>query len=45
VVATAVGVRPFDVTSAEDNALLPDLPEIEAPHGRSIVHAQPAKTR
>ena len=33
-VATAVGVRPFDIVSAEDNALLPDLPDIEAPHGR-----------
>jgi transcriptional regulator with XRE-family HTH domain len=33
-VATAVGVRPFDIVSTEDNALLPDLPDIEAPHGR-----------
>jgi HTH-type transcriptional regulator / antitoxin HipB len=34
VVATAVGVRPFDILSDEDNALLPDLPDIEDPHGR-----------
>lgn len=34
VVATAVGLRPFDMVSAEDNALLPDLPDIEDPHGR-----------
>jgi DNA-binding XRE family transcriptional regulator len=34
VVATAVGLRPFDVVSAEDNALLPDLPDVEHPHGR-----------
>jgi len=34
VVATAVGVRPFDIASAEDNALLPDLPDTEAPHGQ-----------
>ena len=34
VVATAVGLRPFAVVSAEDSALLPDLPDIEDPHGR-----------
>ena len=34
VVATAVGVRPFDVLPDEDNALLPDLPDAEDPHGR-----------
>jgi len=34
VVATAVGLRPFDVVSADDNALLPDLPDIQDPHGR-----------
>jgi DNA-binding XRE family transcriptional regulator len=33
VVATAVGLRPFDMTSGEDNALLPDLPDTENPHG------------
>lgn len=34
VVAIAVGLHPFDPTSAEDNALLPDLPDIESKHGR-----------
>lgn len=32
VVATAVGLRPFDMTSREDNALLPDLPDTGDPH-------------
>ena len=34
VVATAVGLRPFDLVSAEDNALLPDIPDIEGADGR-----------
>jgi transcriptional regulator with XRE-family HTH domain len=34
VVATAVGLRPFDMLSAEDSTLLPDLPDIEEQHGR-----------
>ncbi len=32
VVATAVGLRPFDVVSAEGNDLLLDLPDIEDSH-------------
>jgi DNA-binding XRE family transcriptional regulator len=34
VVATAVGLHPFDMVSREDNALLPDLPDIGDPDGR-----------
>jgi DNA-binding XRE family transcriptional regulator len=34
VVALAVGVRPFDLPTAEENALLPDLPDQENEDGR-----------